>query len=192
MQFSIYLLSGHRLDCGVGQGNESATRCFSLLTRQQRSPDPFHVSKHAHADKAMLVGEAVKSWGMSHSPDSCIQECPVPCWTTGLWGHKLDLPKTVTSLTRMARSQRSGARVNPKFWSCIFVAVETKSSVRRCKSGHQNDCFSFLFLLENTSTVAVTLQITLFKWTSASCLPYNDLINVFGLAIRINQSKKLV
>ena len=147
--FAFIFCRNHRFDCGIAQGEWVSHRGFSLLTRQLHGPDLFSVSKHITQTPACgrrpLNHHACPPvpW-LPHS-----QESPHPCLTTGLRGHKQDLLRTVTSLTRMARSQRSEERVNPKFSSCIFVsaakdsvAVETKSSDRWTKSGLQNKIVS--------------------------------------------------
>lgn len=78
--------------------------------------------------------------------DSHIQECLAPCLSAELWGHWQDLMTALTSLTRMAGSQRSEARVNPLHF-CVrdyFLATETMNTVLS------------LFLYEHTSNVALT------------------------------------
>ena len=110
---------------------------------------------NTHPDKAPLVEEAVKSWGMSHSrPTPTFKNAQLLVWA-------LDCEDTSQIYWRQLhpRQEWQGVKgqtreLTPKFWCCIFVSVttfvadQTKSGVWWRKSGHKYNSFSLFSPLQ--------------------------------------------
>lgn len=141
---------------------------------------------NTHADKAMLVEEAVKSWKMPHSPWLPHWRMHSSLFEHGLWARQLDLLKAVTSLSRMARSRRSEVRVNLKFWPWFLLSATTLWQEKQCAVSHCVNLSAkttvFLSFLYYTSIHKSLILIQCGRYYASNSL-FNlpCLVEVFGL-----------